>query len=214
MIQDDEFWKEIHIVDLEPVRNKLRNLIKFIDRDKAYSDTYTNFQDSLGEMTLRDGVVNSYEFTDYRKKMEKFIRENPDNDSVSKIKHNLQVSKEDIEELARIALGEDGDDFEETFSNEQELVRFIRQTVGLDKLTVQKMFSRFLDSKQFTADQINFVKMIIDNISRNGMLEPEDLYENPFTYIHFEGIDGLFEEKEREEIFEVVQVINQGVMYG
>ncbi len=214
MIQDDEFWNQIHIVDLEPVRNKLRNLIKFIDRDKAYSDTYTNFQDSLGEMTLRDGVVNSYGLPDYRKKMEKFIRENPDNDSVSKIKHNLKVSKEDIEELARIALGEDGDDFEETFSNEQELIKFIRQTVGLDKLTVQKMFSKFLDTNQFTADQINFVKMIIDNISRNGILEPEDLYENPFTYIHFEGIDGLFEEREREEIFEVVQVINQGVMYG
>lgn len=212
MIQDDDFWSEVDIVSLESIKNKLRSLIKFIEKDKAYSDTYTNFEDSFGEMMVREPSVGGYGLADYRKKMEKFIRENPDNDSVSKIKHNFKVSKQDIAELAKIALGEDSNDLEEILSNEQELVRFIRQTVGLDKITVQKRFSKFLDNKQFTADQINFVRMIIDNIARNGILEPEDLYENPFTNIHFGGIDGLFEEKEREEIFHAVEVINQGVM--
>jgi type I restriction enzyme R subunit len=213
-LQDDNFWEGINVHELEPVRKKLRSLIKFIDRNKAYIDTYTNFQDSLGEASVRDGIEIKQGLPDYRKKIEKFVRENPHNDAVNKIKQNLSISKDDVDELSRIALGGEVDDFKKTFSDQKELVRFIRKTVGLDKLTVQKKFSKFLDQNEFNADQINFIKLIIDNISRNGLLDPEDLYENPFTYIHFEGIDGLFEEQDREEIFEVVGVVNQGAVYS
>jgi len=56
--------------------------------------------------------------------------------------------------------------------------------------------------------------MIIDNISRNGILVEQDLYETPFTYIHDFGIEGVFEKEEREELVEIVQVVNQVTVFA
>ncbi|MCA9397960.1 hypothetical protein KC573_03955, partial [candidate division WWE3 bacterium] len=110
--------------------------------------------------------------------------------------------------LVQIALGDDADKGKETFGDESELKKFIRQTVGLDKQKVQELFSKFLDNNSFTADQVQFVRLIIDNISRNGILEPEDLYETPFTYIDVLGIEGLFKQTEQDEIFSILDNIN------
>ncbi|MGH9716621.1 MAG: type I restriction-modification enzyme R subunit C-terminal domain-containing protein [Candidatus Acidiferrales bacterium] len=50
----------------------------------------------------------------------------------------------------------------------------------------------FLTGKTLTANQIEFVNMIIDHVSQRGWLDPSSLCESPFADFSPRGIEGLF----------------------
>ena len=58
---------------------------------------------------------------------------------------------------------------------------FIRSLVGLDRAAAQAAFARFLEGTAYTASQIRFVQLIIEHLTRNGIMDPGKLYEQPFT---------------------------------
>src|SRR5699024_11241578 len=39
----------------------------------------------------------------------------------------------------------------------------------------------YLDSERFTAEQIHFVNLIVDELTRNGHMAPGRLFESPYT---------------------------------
>ena len=43
-----------------------------------------------------------------------------------------------------------------------------------------------------SSQQIRFMEMIIDRLVSNGVVEPGQLDEPPFTGIHYDGLDGTF----------------------
>ena len=43
-----------------------------------------------------------------------------------------------------------------------------------------------------SGDQIRFVDQIIDHLAQNGIMDPEALFNPPFSDIHHEGIVGVF----------------------
>ena len=51
--------------------------------------------------------------------------------------------------------------------------------------------------------------MIIDRLSHGGVIDPGQLYEPPFTAIHYEGVDGTFGDADAEAIFQIVSSINE-----
>jgi type I restriction enzyme R subunit len=53
-------------------------------------------------------------------------------------------------------------------------------------------FSRLLSNQSLTPPQIRFVEMIIEQLTARGVIEPEALYEPPFTGLHAGGPEGLF----------------------
>jgi type I restriction enzyme, R subunit len=44
-MQSDEFWQDSTLPMLENVRKKLRDLVKFLDREGGRGNVYTDFQD-------------------------------------------------------------------------------------------------------------------------------------------------------------------------
>jgi type I restriction enzyme R subunit len=44
-----------------------------------------------------------------------------------------------------------------------------------------------------TANQLEFVNLIVDHLTEHGLVEPARLYESPFTDVTPRGPDGLFE---------------------
>ena len=60
--------------------------------------------------------------------------------------------------------------------------------------------------------QIRFIEMIIDQLTKQGKLQAIRLYEPPFNQIHYEGIDGVFNDGDADEIFEVVEAFNQSAV--
>lgn len=81
----------------------------------------------------------------------------------------------------------------------------------MDRRAAQEAFVDYLNDKNFTADQIQFVKYIIDHFSKNGVVEPNLLYERPFTDRHEEGIDGLFAQEQADSLLEIIKTLNSSV---
>ena len=74
---------------------------------------------------------------------------------------------------------------------------FIRRLVGLDRMAAKEAFAEFLDDKRYTANQIEFVSLVIDELTEHGVVEPRRFYESPFTDVSPQGPDALFESGRR-----------------
>ena len=65
-------------------------------------------------------------------------------------------------------------------------------------------FAGFLDESTWSANQIEFVNLIIGDLTRNGVVEPSRFYESPFTDLSPQGPESLLTEP---EIGRLVQVL-------
>ncbi|MGC4962809.1 type I restriction-modification enzyme R subunit C-terminal domain-containing protein [Gordonia sp. DT101] len=54
---------------------------------------------------------------------------------------------------------------------------------------VSERFTEFLADSKATANQIHFVGLIVDHLTRNGSMEPGRLYDPPFTDTAPQGPD-------------------------
>lgn len=214
-VQADEYWEDISLPMIENVRRRLRGLIRFIDKKKS-QPVYTALKDDIGEgEEIQIGTFNTgINLKQYRQKVEHFIRANKDHVAIRKLRYNLPLTQTDLSELERF-LYESGEvrsreQFQKVFGD-QKLPLFIRSLVGLDREAAMKVFSKYLDETNFNSSQIRFVEMIVDHLTRRGVMDPARLYEQPFTGIHFEGLDGLFGPAEATEIVDLLDYINANV---
>lgn len=213
-IQTGEFWKDVTIDMVERVRRRLRNLIQFIER-RSSKPVYTVLDDEMGEATpiaLAD-FSSGINLAQYRRKVEAWIRANEHHVAIAKLRHNKPLTPTDLAELERFVFEapevEGRERFEQSFGNEQSLPLFIRSLVGLDRGAAKEAFARFLDDSRYSSQQIRFVEMIIDRLVSNGVVEPGQLYEPPFTGIHYEGLDGTFEDADADAIIGTLAQISR-----
>ncbi|MOA21592.1 hypothetical protein D3C78_1420920 [compost metagenome] len=82
--------------------------------------------------------------------------------------------------------------------------------LGLDRSAAQDAFAALLQRTNLNANQINFINMIIDYLTVNGILEPGKLLDQPFVSLHQEGVYGLFDEDTVDDIVNVVQTLKEG----
>ena len=71
-----------------------------------------------------------------------------------------------------------------------------------------RVFSKYLDETSFNTSQIRFIEKIIEYLTRKGIMDPGLLYEQPFTGIHYEGLDGIFGPAEATEIVNLLDQVN------
>ncbi|MDB2318460.1 hypothetical protein N9V88_02610 [bacterium] len=62
----------------------------------------------------------------------------------------------------------------------------------------------------YSADQIQFINLVIDHLVHNGMMNPTLLFEPPFTDFHVHGVAGVLED-DAEKIIGVIEQINANV---
>jgi type I restriction enzyme R subunit len=98
--------------------------------------------------------------------------------------------------------------FGQVYGPQENLAVFIRSLVGLDRGKAKERFAQFLDGQTYTADQIRFVNYIIDHLTANGTLDPELLYGQPYTDIHYQGLTGVFSDIQAKELLRVVRAVN------
>lgn len=213
-IQTEAFWKDVTLPMIENVRRRLRGLVKFIER-KAIGPVYTVLTDEIGESTeiqLKD-FSTGINVAQYKRKVEAYIRANENHIAIAKLRHNKALTPTDLRELERFVYGSDvvesRERFEQCYGTDMPLTVFIRSLVGLDRNAAKEAFGRFLDENRYSSPQIRFVEMIIEKLTQRGLMDPGQLYEPPFTAVHYEGLDGAFGDGDAEAIMDILAGINE-----
>lgn len=212
-VQTQEFWQDIHLVTLEELRRKLRNLMFALDKDKKEM-VYTNFEDEVqGVHNVTNVYKNpSVDLAQYRKKIELYIQDHQDHLTIQKLKRNKAITQADLDVLEGLLLEASGisdvETYREKILQEKPLGTFIRQLVGLDQNAAREAFSAFLDEASYNAEQIEFIDQVIDYLVNNGILDMSQLFEPPFTDNHGESAYGFFDEGTVVELFGVIRKVN------
>ena len=212
-VQTESYWQGITVAMLESMRKRIRSLVKLIEKSTS-TIVYSMLDDEIGEMQTADIPVVStgVNLAQYRKRVESFIKTNESHITIAKLKHGLTLTPTDLKELERFVFEaqevESKERFEECFGTDQPLPMFIRSLVGLDRQAVQEAFSKYLQGSSYNEKQIRFVEMLIEHLTRNGVLGAEQLYGPPFNQIHYEGIDGVFSDSDANHIFDAVEAFN------
>jgi type I restriction enzyme, R subunit len=206
-IQSDTWWEDVTIPMLESARKRLRSLIRLIEKTQR-KPIYTDFADEIGIETLVDlpELGNSTEFDRFRAKARQFLRAHEDHMAIYKLKFNQPLTTVDLSELERI-LQESGIGTPEHLEVAKQvgLGIFIRSLVGLDREAAKQAFGAFLSGSTASANQIEFINLIIDHLTHHGIMEPRVLYESPFTDISNQGPEGIFT---LEQVIALVTVLD------
>lgn len=206
---DEEYWQKADFFEIERARKELRELIKFIDNPpkKIWS---IDIEDKL---TVKDGgepvkLTPTGDYSNYKRKVTKFLNGNLDNLIIYKIKHNQKLNDAEKKDLERIMFEELGNnsEFVEAFGNKN-VIQVVRNIVGLDSETANAIFSKYINDNRLNSKQIQFVKMLIDYVIKNGTISLQVLTEDPFSSLGavsevFEDNIGAFKEI-REDIEEI-----------
>lgn len=183
-VKAQSFWKDTSIFEMDAVRDALRDLIKFLEKD-TYTIYYTNFQDTIVEEQEGEAIYASNDLKNYRKKVEFYLKEHQDNLSVYKLRSNKKLSSSEMQELERILWKELGtrEDYEKEYGDTP-VGRLVRRIVGVDREVVNAAFSEFLSEEGLNLNQIRFVRLMIDYIVANGNIENNAvLMEEPFRSV-------------------------------
>lgn len=180
-ILNTDYVDNAGINEFEEIREKLRDLMKYIPRGKIKYET--NFSDELLSATWKESELENDELKNYKAKAEYYIRQHQDNVAIAKLKMNQPLTETDIETLEAILWKEVGtkQDYEHEIGTKP-LGEFVREIVGLDMNAAKEAFSEYLTSTSLDSRQIYFVNQIVEYIVHNGMMKDLSvLQESPFT---------------------------------
>jgi type I restriction enzyme R subunit len=211
-VQHDEWWIDITYSMLEEIRKKLRLLVPLIERSKK-NIVYTKFVDQLGagvevELPGTGGANESTEFAQFRKKAQHFLKEHLAEAAVAKVRSGEPLTKADIAELQRILVAAgigDNSTFEEASQKAGSFGKFIRGLVGLNRAAAKEAFAEFIDDKRYSKNQIQFVTLIIDELTERGVVEIARVYEAPYTALAPEGPETMFVEADLDGILTAIE---------
>ena len=214
-VASDEWWQDVTVDMLEHARRELRSIVGLLDKKKRVV-VYTDFTDTLGEVVERDmpEMRSGTDVERYRAKVRDYLRRQPDNLALQKLRSGKPLTPADLESLEEL-LARSGagapEDMERAVANAQGLGRFIRSLVGLDRQAVQEAFAEFLGERTASASQIDFVNLVIGHLTRHGEMDPKLLFEAPFTDAAPQGPTQLFEPEEAKRLLGVIRSINDAV---
>ena len=192
------------------MRKALRSLLQYLDkvRRKIY---YTNFTDTIIDATEGEPLYGGTDLTNYRKKVEFYLKEHSDKLSVYKLRNNKKLSESDMKELERILwteLGTKADYIKEY--GDTPIGRLVRKIVGVDRAAVNEAFSEFLTEERLNLNQMRFVNLIVDYIVANGNIDDNKaLMEEPFKSVG--SITSIFKDDmgTAKQIMEVIAQIKR-----
>lgn len=210
----DEYWETVSVVALHQHRLDVRELIKFLDKINK-PVLYTNFEDKFtGILAEAEFPLGEMSLEPYRKRIEKFIRDNQTNITIHRIKNNQPITKKELAELERLIISLNSDMTKEVFEKTlegQSFGQFIRSIIGLDINAAKEAFSSFLNGAHLNADQQTFINRIIDFLEVKGTIDRKMLFDSPFTEINHEGLLGVFQLEQATSVLNIVDRINENV---
>lgn len=214
-VAGDEWWIDVTLPMLEIARLRIRGLARFIEKTSR-NPVYTDFADTIsdGIEVALTGMTPGTNFERFRAKAEAYLREHLDNLALQRLRRNKQLTAEDLAELEHMLVASGAQHADIVWATEQTggLGLFVRGLVGLDRSAAVQEFEQYLDDTMFTVDQVRFVNLIIDELTKNGVMEPSRLFESPYTDHAPTGPDFHFGDADVETIVGTLQQIKQSAV--
>ncbi len=173
---------------------------------------YTDFTDEIGAgQEVEFGqFVSADAFAKFREKARHFLRQHESHVAIHKLRTNHPLTPTDLAELERMLM-ESGtgtrEDIEKAKAESKGLGLFVRSLVGLDKAAATQALAGFMQGKALSANQIEFVQTVIENLTKAGVMDPSRLYEAPYTRMSAKGVEGVFQEAEVVQLISILEDI-------
>jgi len=212
-LQTEPFWQSININRLDNVRVALRDLVKYLDKEKKIN-VITNFEDEIGEGEASPNPMPISLLT-YKERVESYIREHKDHLVIHKLTTNKPITETEINTLETILFNDESigskEDYLENYGDEP-LGKFVRGIVGLDINAAQFAFADFIQTGNLRADQMTFINNIISYLTKNGTIDKQMLCEPPFTNVHDQGLFGVFDDADVVKVIKLIDQVNQNAI--
>jgi len=210
-VQRSEWWQDVTVPMLERARRRMRDLVRFIEKRRR-KPVFTNFRDEMGEESTVElpGFSSPAEEAKFRSKVQAFLRSRQDHITIYKLRNNKPMTPDDLVELEKMLI-QSGIGEPEAIKRAAEeshgLGLFVRSLVGMDRGAAKEALAGFLAGKAFTANQIEFVNLIVNHLTQHGVMEADRLYESPFTDLTPRGPDGLFSPAQIDELILAIEKV-------
>ena len=206
----EEYWEAATPKVLEKLRQEMRELIKFLEK-KDLPIIKTDIEDNIIKIDEVSPLSSSFDREAYEKKIKQFIIENSSDLTIDKLRKNIKVTDVDIKRLEEMLLAQGTEESRELFDKILEgrsLGVFIRSVVGMDRDELKKAFAKVSNYSGFNIKQMEFIDVIIDSVAKNGILELNNLSENPQLQNVYSGsIIELFGMEAAKDIVSVLKEI-------
>ncbi len=209
-VAGEDWWTDVTLPMLELVRRRIRLLVRLIDRARRLI-VFTDFVDQLGDATeiSLSGLPVGTDVQRFQAKIRVYLRAHEDGVALQKLRRNKPLTATDMVELERM-LAESGvgaqADIDRVREQAHGLGVFVRGLIGLDRDAATDALSGFIAGRTLTANQLDFINLIVNYLTEHGVMDAGLLYESPFTEIAPQGPESLFS---GEDIDALVAVLEQ-----
>ena len=211
-VADDEWWVDVTLPMLEMARKRLRDLLQFVPKKKS-NRVYTDFADALidPEVVELPAVTAGLDSKRFREKVQEYLRQHENDLALQRLRRNKQLTPEDLTALEQMLVEAGGLQTDIAWASQHEggLGVFIRSLVGLDRAAAQEAFAEFLDDGRHSVEQIRFIGLIIEELTRNGVMEPGRLYESPYIDHAPSGPDEIFGDRDLGVIVNILDQVKK-----
>ncbi|RKQ85824.1 type I restriction enzyme R subunit [Mycolicibacterium mucogenicum 261Sha1.1M5] len=204
------WWDGAALTSLEQARNTVRSLVQFLDK-RARRVIVVDWEDDLREarsleLPLAAVGVDQARF---KEKVSAYIREHQDHLAIQRLRRNLPLTQSDLDELGRILVerGEGTPEALARVSGERGLGVFVRSLVGMDREAAEAAFAERLSFGGLNSTQMEFLRHVIDELTRRGEMQPARLYQPPYSESSALQIDTVF--PVRAEVMLVVDTLTE-----
>jgi type I restriction enzyme R subunit len=219
--QTNHYWATITEEKFDELIQKIAPLMKFRESVIPLGPAKFNFKDIVSEKEFIEfgPQHESLSIARYRELVEQKINALVSSSPIlQKLKQGEKITDEETEQLAEVLHNEHPhitiDLLRRVYDNRKaELLQFIKHILGIEQLetfavTVTNAFDDFVSKHSYlTSRQLQFLDLIKNYVLEKGEISKRNLIESPFTMIHPEGIRGIFNTREINEILSLTQKV-------
>ncbi|MBU2492342.1 MAG: DEAD/DEAH box helicase family protein [Bacteroidetes bacterium] len=219
--QTNNYWTTVDEAKFDELIYKLAPLMKYRESVLPIGPTKFNLKDILysKEFVEFGPQHESLTVAKYREFVEQKILEMINtNPILQRLKEGKEISEEEAEVLAEQLYNEHPhitiDLLRRVYNHRRaQFIQFIKHILGIEVLesfpeTVSKAFDEFIPYHSYLSSrQLQFLELLKNFILDKGEISKRDLIQSPFTLLHPEGIRGVFNPNEIDEILILTQKV-------